>query len=319
MLRWIPRLPALRMLPFLMLAAPATADTLDDYVAYRSGSFSSAAQAAVDSRYDAVTWHIAEIWTDRDPDGRWLYTESWIDGSDAPYMQRLSRVSLQSDGSILAERYRFPDTGRYVGAYADTGRFDDLDADRLTKLEGCDGIVVRAGHERFEGGTVGKRCPSTYKGASYAISEGTTENGRLVNWDRGFDADGRLVWGPAAGGYRFERLEGGERCNEPVRMLVYGDIHDRDKFIAYVRAIAASGLYEKTGGYYEGITPALAVFEGEPPPTRGVVISRFPCLEAAKQFWYSDEYAEILPLREGIAEFEVIVLPAPPLPAWAGN
>ncbi len=137
MLRWTPLL-----LPLLSATGPAAADTLDDYVAYRSGSFSSAAQAAVDSRYDAVTWH------------------------------------------------------------------GDLDIDRLTKLDGCDGIIVRAGRARFE---------------------------------------------------------------------------------------------------------------GKPPPTRGVVISRFPCLEAAERFWYSDEYAEILPLREGIAEFEVIVLPAPPLPAWVGN
>ena len=314
MLRWMPLL-----LPLLSATGPVAADTLDDYVAYRSGSFSSAAQAAADSRYDAVTWHIAEIWTDRDPDGRWLYTESWTDGSDAPYMQRLSRVSLLADGAILAERYRFPGTERYVGAYDDVGRFGDLDIDRLTKLDGCDGIIVRAGRARFEGGTVGKRCANGYKGASYTVSHSTTGNGRLSNWDRGFDADGRLVWGPAAGGYRFERVGDGKRCNKPVRMLVYGDIHDRDKFIAYVRAIAASGLYEKTGGYYEGITPPLAVFEGKPSPTRGVVISRFPCLEAAERFWYSDEYAEILPLREGIAEFEVIVLPAPPLPAWVGT
>lgn len=314
MLRWMPCL-----LPLLTAVVPAAADTLDEYVAYRSGVFSSAAQAAADSRYDAVTWHIAEIWTDRDPEGRWLYTESRIDGSDAPYLQRLSRVSLLPDGSLRSERYRLPDADRYVGAYDDVGRFEDLDTERLTRLEGCDGIVVRAGRGRFEGGTVGKRCANDYKGASYAVSHSTTEDGRLVNWDRGFDANGELVWGPPAGGYRFERLDGAERCNEPVRMLVYGDIHDRGKFIAYVRAIAASGLYEKTGGYYEGITPPLAVFEGEPPPTRGVVISRFPCLEAAKQFWHSDEYAEILPLREGVAEFEVIVLPAPPLPAWAGD
>jgi uncharacterized protein (DUF1330 family) len=62
------------------------------------------------------------------------------------------------------------------------------------------------------------------------------------------------------------------------------------------------------------MSPALEVFEGSPPPERGVVIARFPCLEAARQFWYSPEYAEIRKLREGIAEFEVLVLPVPPVP-----
>jgi len=303
----------------LAFAQTSAADSLDLYVELSTGVFSTAAQAANDSRYDAVTWHIAEIWHERDEAGRWLYSESWIDGGEQPYMQRLSRVSLDDDGSLRSERYLLPNADRFVGAHADVARFDTLRDDRLQKLEGCDGILVRAGKRRFEGGTVGKRCGSSYKGASYAISQSTLLDGAMVNWDRGFDANGELVWGPPAGGYRFERIDGEERCNSPVRMLVYGEISDRDRFMGYVRAIWESGLYEATGGYYEGITPPLAVFEGKPPAERGVVISRFPCLEAAKAFWYSDEYEAIKPLREGIAEFEVIVLPAPPLPGWAGE
>ena len=139
----------------------------------------------------------------------------------------------------------------------------------------------------------------------------------MVNWDRGFSADGELKWGPAAGGYRFARQTDEPRCDKPVRMLVFGEIFDREKFGAYVAAITRSGLYPKLGGYYEAITPALDVFEGEPPPGRGVVISRFPCLEAAQTFWQSPEYAEIIPLREGVAEFEVLVLPGLPIPDYA--
>jgi uncharacterized protein (DUF1330 family) len=62
------------------------------------------------------------------------------------------------------------------------------------------------------------------------------------------------------------------------------------------------------------MSPALEVFEGAPPPGRGVIIARFPCLEAAQHFWRSEEYREIVKLREGIAEFEVLVLPVPPVP-----
>ncbi len=311
----------MRITPLLLLAFAQTsaADTLDLYVELATGEFSTATQAAIDSRYDAVTWHITEIWHERDETGRWLYSESWIDGSEQPYMQRLSRLSLADDGSLLAERYVLPDAARFVGAHSDIARFDVLKGDELEKLEGCDGILVRAGKRRFEGGTVGSRCGSRYKGASYAISQSTILDGARINWDRGFDAEGELVWGPPAGGYRFERVDNHERCNRPVRMLVYGEISDRKQFFNYVRAIGESGLYEATGGYYEGITPPLAVFEGSPPAGRGVVISRFPCLEAAKAFWYSDDYAAIRPLREGIAEFEVIVLPAPPLPEWVGE
>lgn len=311
-MRWLTLIP-------ILAATAADADMLDDYVELATGTFSSAAQAQQDQRYDAVTWHIAEIWKDRGEDGRWLYTESWIDGSDRPYMQRVSRLSMTENGELLFERFRLPGMADFVGAHKDTNRFDAVAADDLQKLAGCDGIFVRAGTSRFEGTTVGRRCESRYKGASYAVSQSVVTQGGMTNWDRGFNDAGELVWGPAAGGYRFERAGSDDACNAPVRMLVYGEIHDRDKFLTYVRAIGESGLYEATGGYYEGITPPLAVFEGEPPPSRGVVISRFPCLEAAKDFWYSDKYEAIRPLRKGIAEFEVLVLPAPPLPGWLGQ
>lgn len=306
----------LTLLLIVMAGQLAAADALDDYVDLATGTFSSASQAATDSRYDAVTWHIAEIWPGSDDAARWIYTESWIDGTPAPYMQRVSRVTLQNDGSLLAERFLLPEDADLAGAWEDIARFEQIDPAALQAIEGCDGILVRAGVSRFEGGTTGRRCGSTYKGATYAMSHSTiTADGR-VNWDRGFSDSGELVWGPAAGGYRFERVTGEESCSKPVRMLVYGEITDRDKFLAYVRAIGESGLYEETGGYYEGITPPLAVFEGEPPPTRGVVISRFPCLQAAEDFWYSDKYELIRPLRQGISEFEVLVLPSPPIPGW---
>ena len=87
-------------------------------------------------------------------------------------------------------------------------------------------------------------------------------------------------------------------------------------FMRYVGALAASGLYVEAQGYYEAMTPVLEVFEGEPPPNRAVIIVRFPCIEKARAFWYSDEYAAIREIREGIAEFEVTLLRVPPYPAY---
>ena len=95
-------------------------------------------------------------------------------------------------------------------------------------------------------------------------------------------------------------------------------IEDRKQLRVYGKAIAESGLYRDNGGYYEAVTPALEVLEGSPPATRGVIIARFTCLAAARRFCYSDVYQdEMRALRNGIAEFELIVLPAPPLPEWA--
>ena len=72
----------------------ADAGVLEDYVGLQVGSFSSEAQAKQDARYDAITWHVAEIWADDDPAERWLYTESWMAQAPAPYMQRVTRLRV---------------------------------------------------------------------------------------------------------------------------------------------------------------------------------------------------------------------------------
>jgi uncharacterized protein (DUF1330 family) len=287
---------------------------LDEYVALQVGSHTSAAQAAQDARYETATWHIVEIWIDEKPDERWLYTESWIGEGPGPYMQRVSRLVEKPDGTISVRRYALQEAPRFMDGWKDPSVFARLTRDDLTELVGCEVTMVRAGEGRFEGSTTGNRCLNSYKGAAYAISRSVLTAQEMLNWDRGFTAEGKLAWGPAAGGYRFRRVGEENACVKPVRMLVYGEIKDRTAFGAYARALAQSGLYPKNGGYYDAMSPAIEVFEGSPPEGRGVIIARFPCAEAARRFWHSDEYAEIRKLREGVAEFEVLLLPVPPLP-----
>lgn len=289
---------------------------LDEFMSLQVGEFSSKTQAALDARYDVAVWHVAEIWPQESRSERWIYTESWLEGASQPYMQRVSRYTEQPDGTLIARRYVLPDAKAFTGAWKDPARFASLPRARLVELAGCDAIITRAGSGRFEGGTVGTRCANDYKGAAYVVSRAELSAAGMTNWDRGFDSSGALRWGPAAGPYRFTRSGATPSCNVPVRMLVYGEVTDRAKFGAYVRAILGSGLYERHGGYYEAATPPVDEFEGDVPAERAVVIARFPCLDAAQAFWRSDEYAQIRKLREGIARFEVIVLPVAQIPGY---
>lgn len=290
-------------------------EALDELMRLQVGSFSSALQSKYDARYDDITWHIAEIWPGSPDGARWIYTEAWMTGAEAPYMQRVARYTQEADGSIVSVRYPVPDAQRFIGAWREPGRLAELDPASLSALPGCETVMSRTGERRFEGGTTGSRCANSHRGASYAISRTVLDGDSMINWDRGFAADGSLRWGPAAGGYQFRRLDADDSCVDPVRMLVYGTISDREKLVAYARALADSGLYAKHGGYYEATSPQLDVFEGEPPAGRGVIIARFPCLAAAQAFWNSPEYTGIRKLREGIAEFEVLVLPTVRYPA----
>ncbi|WP_432201112.1 DUF1330 domain-containing protein [Erythrobacter sp. W53] len=105
-------------------------------------------------------------------------------------------------------------------------------------------------------------------------------------------------------------------CDKPVYMVVEGLTLDRDRMIAYARAIAASEIYEKLGGYYVTMPRPVAVFEGDVPPNYVNLTVRFPCLENAKAFWNSDVYQnEILPLRQNpsAGDYTVTVYAEAPL------
>lgn len=291
-------------------------DPRDAYFELTTGSFTSAAHAARDKRYDDIVWHLAEVQPDDPTGARWLYAEQWAKGGEAPYRQRLQRYTVTADGGIAVRPFRIPDAETYVGAWQEPARFGGLNPSDLTAADGCDVVIARTGPKRFEGGTRGQGCQTEWRGASYVVSRSLVTADKLVNWDRGFAADGAQVWGPVSGGYEFRRVGAEDLCDEPVHMLVYGDIYDREKFRAYAEAIWASGLYPKTQGYYVAVTPADDIFEGEPGKDHGMVLVRFPCHAAARAFWYSDDYAKIRPLRKGIADFVVSVFKLRPVPEY---
>lgn len=310
------------ILPFfisLLVSGASNAQTDDPRDAYFdlvTGSFTSGAQAKRDRRYDDVVWHIAEVPVLRDDAFRWTYVEQWETGSDAPYRQRLQSYRLSEDGSIIVRSYRLPEAASYVEAWKSPDTFTGFDTSTLTAAGGCDVALARTGEKRFEGSTNGQQCTTTWRGAAFVVSHSLVTEDKMVNWDRGFASDGTQVWGPMQGGYEFLPLSQASVCASPVYMVVYGNIYDRAKFGAYARAIGEAGLYPKTQGYYAAITPTLDVFEGEPGESHGMVLVEFPCLQAAKDFWYSEEYEAIKPLREGISDFTVTVVPSLPKPDY---
>ncbi len=99
----------------------------------------------------------------------------------------------------------------------------------------------------------------------------------------------------------------GGGCSEPVLMVVTGTISDPLRMRSYGQAIQAAEIYPATSGYYLHIGQPIDIFEGEYPQGAFTVIAKFPCLEHARAFWYSEAYQAIIPLREGAADVLVRV------------
>ena len=106
-------------------------------------------------------------------------------------------------------------------------------------------------------------------------------------------------------------------CNAPVYMVVQGKNRDREKYRAYGEALRDSQLYPKTGGYYIAKVQPIEMFEGDWEKENFQVIVRFPCHQAARDFWYSDTYKELKKLREGAGEVIVGIFPEVPVSPWA--
>lgn len=70
-------------------------------------------------------------------------------------------------------------------------------------------------------------------------------------------------------------------------------------------------IYEKYGGYYVVFAPKYDIVEGRS-DSQAIIISAWPDVQSAHKFWTSPEYTESKKLRDGIGEFNVVIVPAMP-------
>ncbi|MGD9689030.1 MAG: chromophore lyase CpcT/CpeT [Phycisphaerales bacterium] len=174
------------------------------------GSFASADQSLSDPAYRDVSLVIAPVWKSRT--GCWLYVEqAMAESPDRPYRQRLYRLTGLPilPGQPLSWRcdvFSLPgDPLRFAGAWQEPYLLESLHEDDLLLRDGCSVWIFQVSEEEFAGSTRGNACASDLHGAAYATSHVTIRRDRIDSWDRGYDASGAQVWGPARGPYCFRR------------------------------------------------------------------------------------------------------------------
>lgn len=88
-------------------------------------------------------------------------------------------------------------------------------------------------------------------------------------------------------------------------LLIKATITDREKFSQYTQAVP--GIIADYGGHYVVIERSPVFLEGIK-DCESVVMSKWPTKEAAQAFWNSAAYRQVVPLREGTGEFQVMLL-----------
>lgn len=186
---------------------------LDELTAMTVGSFSTIAQAREDGRYGVAEAEIVRVWPDR-TDGVWLYQEQALIGESAarrdramkarPYFQRVVHSVETAPGIVTRFVHKLKEPQRALGAWKSKAPLAGLSPDDLMESE-CAITVERIAAKMWR--SASEKCPNAYKGAAYAFSLGIVTDGQYANWDRGFTAEGKHVWGPATGGYIFKRVK----------------------------------------------------------------------------------------------------------------
>ncbi len=137
----------------------------------------------------------------------WLYVEQAITSNkDKPYRQRVYQLKQLDEDTFKSTIYTLPDATKVVGAHKDENPLSFWKPSDLTELEGCT-IVLDYKRRKFVGNTKEGKCLNSWGGATYATSEVVIGKKKMVSWDRGWDKDGKYLWGAEFGGYIFKRID----------------------------------------------------------------------------------------------------------------
>ena len=175
------------------------------------GSFSTLEHAKRDSRYGVAEAEIVRIWPER-KDGVWFYQEQALLGydvaeldatmKDRPYFSRVIHSREIEPGIVKRTIHKVKNADEARGAWRNQEPLKTFAPSDLEASE-CSITVMRIAENFWR--SESEKCPNAYKGATYALSFGVTTTDQYANWDRGFKEDGTHVWGPATGGYIFNR------------------------------------------------------------------------------------------------------------------
>jgi len=96
---------------------------------------------------------------------------------------------------------------KYAGEWEKEESLAELSLESISLKAGCEIFLKCKDDDSFTGSTLCRECPSSLHGASYATSEVKITDKQLISWDRGFDENGKQIWGAMKGGYIFDKLD----------------------------------------------------------------------------------------------------------------
>jgi CpeT protein len=169
------------------------------------GQFNSLEQSKADSSYYNILLKMKPMWTNKQGE-YWLYVEQAMENSvDTPYRQRVYQLQMLNDSTITSTVYTIKNGEKYYGDWKKQKPLENLTTTDLEVRKGCLIYIHKTKKNKYKGATNASDCESSLRGASYATTEVQMSKKKVLSWDRGYDKEGKQVWGAVKGGYQFKK------------------------------------------------------------------------------------------------------------------
>lgn len=203
-----PYIAGMVLVLLVSLVSPVTAapdkGSLALLASYMQGDFNSSKQAKSTKGYFDISLGMTRIWAKKP--GVWLYVEQAVSKKRArPYRQRVYHLQRVKKNLFSSTIYKITIARQLRGQWNNRKALQQLRPVHLRLLKGCT-IFLAYKNGVFKGSTKKNECLNKWGKATYATSIVTVTSKLMVSWDRGWNKQGKQVWGARKGGYRFVKV-----------------------------------------------------------------------------------------------------------------
>ncbi len=185
---------------------------LHNLVALLIGEFSNKEQAENDSSFTHLNLINIRIWKDKP--GYWIYSEvSDAKGDHHIYNQTILNYERLDSSTIKSTSYKIISAKDHsvdlnnieFSERPSTKLFDRLTLDSLEIKTGCQVYFKKKTSTIYSGKTNKGSCNSSIDYIDYIMSTYVVSKDKISIWTKGYNNNGKQVWGKIKGPYKYKR------------------------------------------------------------------------------------------------------------------
>ncbi len=191
---------------FLSQSLFAQETEIESLTEWFTGEYTTTEQTAIDSQIIDIHLYVTPF-DIKDQKGKWFYLETaYTDDKDSPYRQEFFHIYVARLGFVYVDRYAIENSEPYIGAFTNNDLLKDITMEKLQKNDYCT-VYLQKRKDLYTGSSNGNKCQSNIRRAKYATTDIEITEVDFFLWEKGFDAQGKQVWGTTFNGYVFQKLK----------------------------------------------------------------------------------------------------------------